>query len=298
VDGLDELIPFLTRLQEGRVRPHGIVEMSACRGSCLGGPVAFARESSLAERREALMSLQENDLQAPAARVASHRGVRGAPVEASAAAIEEVLRALGKTEPEQEYNCGACGYHSCREKAAAVVNGRAELQMCLPYMRARAESMANLVLAATPSAVVVVDKEFNVREWNDAAERMCGVTADAARGRAVSQWLPEVDFARALHGENLPQAERIVLKSGKVAEVTYSVVREGELVMGVYSDITELEAREAAFKAVRAETLEKAQAVINKQMRVAQEIASLLGETTAESKMLLLKLMKVVDNHE
>ena len=298
VDGLDELIPFLTRLQQGQVRPHGIVEMSACRGSCLGGPVAFAREASLAERREALMRLSENGLQAPAGLIMDYLGVVSHRKEPDPAAIDEVLRSLGKSDPANEFNCGACGYHSCREKAAAVVQGRAELQMCLPYMRSRAESMANLVLASTPSAVVVVDKDLKVREWNTAAERLWGVSAEHAVGRRADAWLPAADFARVLHGEVVPRGQRVVLHGGRVAEVTYSLVRDGELAMGVYSDITDVEAREAVFREVRAETLQKAQEVIDKQMRVAHEIAGLLGETTAESKMLLLKLMKVVDRHE
>ncbi len=237
-------------------------------------------------------------MQAPAGRVVDYRGRKAQRLTASPQAIEDVLRALGKSEREHEHNCGACGYHSCREKAEAVVNGRAELQMCLPYMRTRAESMANLVLASTPSAVVVVDNELVVREWNSAAERLCGVPAERAVGRSVDTWLPADEFVRALRGDSVPRGQRVVLASGRVAEATFSVLRRGELAMGVYADVTDLEAREAAFREVRAETLQKAQEVINKQMRVAHEIAGLLGETTAESKMLLLRLMKVVDSHE
>jgi len=45
---------------------------------------------------------------------------------------------------------------------------------------------------------------------------------------------------------------------------------------------------------VKENTLNAAQEVIQKQMRVAQEIASLLGETTAETKIILTKLKKIV----
>ncbi len=68
--------------------------------------------------------------------------------------------------------------------------------------------------------------------------------------------------------------------------------------MGIYSDITEMEEQGKALDKLRQETVDKAQEVINKQMRVAQDIASLLGETTAESKMLLLKLMRVVQGEK
>jgi two-component system NtrC family sensor kinase len=48
--------------------------------------------------------------------------------------ILEILRQTNKTRPEDELNCGACGYSSCREKAIAVYQGLAEAQMCLPYL--------------------------------------------------------------------------------------------------------------------------------------------------------------------
>jgi iron only hydrogenase large subunit-like protein/nitrogen-specific signal transduction histidine kinase len=47
--------------------------------------------------------------------------------------IREVLRELGKTVPEDELNCGACGYDTCHEHAAAILKGIAETEMCLPY---------------------------------------------------------------------------------------------------------------------------------------------------------------------
>lgn len=49
---------------------------------------------------------------------------------------EELLRILarmGKTKPEDELNCGACGYDSCVEHAIAIHKGLAETEMCLPY---------------------------------------------------------------------------------------------------------------------------------------------------------------------
>ena len=35
--------------------------------------------------------------------------------------------------PADELNCGSCGYNTCREKAIAVYQGKAEISMCLPY---------------------------------------------------------------------------------------------------------------------------------------------------------------------
>ncbi len=47
--------------------------------------------------------------------------------------IDDVLREMGKTRPEDHLNCGACGYPSCTEHAIAIIEGLAEIEMCLPY---------------------------------------------------------------------------------------------------------------------------------------------------------------------
>ncbi len=59
--------------------------------------------------------------------------------------IQEVLAGLEKFTKEDELNCGACGYGTCREKASAVVRGLAESQMCLPYLIKKLEK-SNLML--------------------------------------------------------------------------------------------------------------------------------------------------------
>lgn len=293
IDGVDELMGFLSRLEKGETTPEGIVEISACRGSCLGGAVAYRRELSLAERRQLLAQVGEScSHQSTAVRsvhLPSSRR-RTAPEET----VQDILRQLGKTDSSQEYNCGACGYHTCRDKAAAVAEGRAELEMCLPYMRAKAESLANLILESTPNAVVVVSKDLIIEEWNVAAERMFGIPSSQALGKPLSDFLPDEAYSLVLSQQDTVSGRKVVLRPDLITSLTITPVKGGELAMGVYSDITQMEEQSKALLKVRQETLEKAQEVINKQMRVAQEIASLLGETTAESKMLLLKLMRVV----
>ena len=80
--------------------------------------------------------------------------------------ILAVLAKTGKTKPDDELNCGACGYSTCREKAIAVLNGNAELEMCIPYMRKRAESMSYEMIQASPEGMIVVDNEYKILEYN------------------------------------------------------------------------------------------------------------------------------------
>lgn len=54
-------------------------------------------------------------------------------VEPSEAEIKTVLLKMGKKEKADLLNCGACGYATCREHAIAIIQGLAEIEMCLPY---------------------------------------------------------------------------------------------------------------------------------------------------------------------
>jgi uncharacterized Fe-S cluster-containing protein len=69
---------------------------------------------------------------------------------------------------------------------------------------------------------------------------------------------------------------------------------EQNVVVVILQDITEEEKQKQQMYSIREQNVELAQKVIEKQMRVAQEIASLLGETTAETKVALTKLKKSI----
>lgn len=64
--------------------------------------------------------------------------------------------------------------------------------------------------------------------------------------------------------------------------------------MGIFKDITKEEREQENLYDLRVETMEMAQKVIDKQMVAAQQIASLLGETTAETKVTLTKLKNMI----
>ncbi len=174
-------------------------------------------------------------------------------------AVQEVLRLLGKADPEGEYNCGACGYHTCREKAAAVVSGRAEPEMCLPYMRTKAESLANVILSSTPNAVILADKDMVVHEWNAAAERMFGIAAHEALHQELGKFLPDEDYRTVLTGRGQVPSKKIAIMPAVVTLFAVAPVKGGELAMGIYTDIARLEEQSQSLLKVRQETVEKAQ---------------------------------------
>jgi PAS domain-containing protein len=130
--------------------------------------------------------------------------------------IRAVLSTTGKHKPADELNCGACGYNSCREKAIAVLEGLAEIDMCIPYMRTKAESRANLICSMTPNAIFVVDRNLRILEVNPAAEKKFLCQQEQVVGKSLEVLIDPVYFKEALHTKELV--------TGEVAYPTYGIV--------------------------------------------------------------------------
>jgi len=304
-NGLEQVMDILHGMRKEGLRAS-LVECNACVGGCLDGP-GMPRQESLAKRKERLANFQMS-LPAPGSaaptfpQVSTAADFRPVPIQTvphTEAEILEVLKQIGKTSPEAELNCGACGYPTCREKAAAVLDGMAELDMCMPYMRSRAESLANLITQSAQRAIIVVDKDLIIQDFNPAAERMFVRKAESVIGLPVGRIMPDEDFRKVRDSGEWVVGKRVVYpKLGLVTLQNINPTQSQDLIMAFIADITKMEKQERELSTVRAETLEKAQEVIDKQMRVAQEIAGLLGEVTADSKMLLLRLMKLVQGDD
>ena len=209
--------------------------------------------------------------------------------------IEEVLRKLGKTTREQELNCGCCGYDTCREKAAAVCMGKADLTMCLPYLKEKAESFSDTILSNTPNGVLVLSEALKVQQINAAACAMLGLSgAREALGAPVSDFIDPAPLEAMLRGEPVGARRAVLARTG--VHVDQTVLRDAEyhVVMVIMRDVTREENTLARKEEARRQTVEVTDKIINKQMRVVQEIASLLGETTAEMKVALTNLKESV----
>jgi PAS domain S-box-containing protein len=211
--------------------------------------------------------------------------------------IAAILRRTGKHAPEDEQNCGACGYDTCRDKAIAVFQGMAEAEMCIPYMRSRAESFANVVLRSTPNGIVVVDGALRVLDANPSFERIFGRALADLIGRPLRGVLDSSSFERVQRTRRPLTRQDVAYGEVIVRELIVPVADE-EIIIGLYIDVTEEVARRQQLQRAKQETLGKARQVIDKQMRVAQEIAGLLGETTAETKVLLTRLIHLYDEED
>ena len=304
IDGLRRCMDALEEIERGGME-NCFVEMNACEGSCIGGPVMhrYHREPITCKTRvdhyggrsgADFSDRPADDLK----KTFSYLGT--GEVMPGEAAIEEVLHKLGKFRPEDELNCGTCGYPTCREKAIAVCQGKADLTMCLPFLKAKAESFSGAILDNTPNAILAMDTKLIIQQANEAAARLFGMgSARELVGLPIDTILGPVEYLQAIGGERSGGATRHHLADyDKFVEETIAFDPEYNLVISIIKDITEETRREKRLDEERRRTAELADRVIEKQMRVAQEIASLLGETTAETKIALTRLKDTIDPGE
>ena len=210
--------------------------------------------------------------------------------------IGAVLRQMGKFKPSQELNCGSCGYNTCREKAIAICQGKAEISMCLPYLKDKAEGFSDIIVKNTPNGLIALNEQLEVQEINASARRMMNIrSASDVLGEPVVRILDPAVFMEVLKTKREVRGQRVYLAEyKKYIEQTVVYDNDSHLLVCIIRDITEEESQRERKEAISRQTVEVADKVVDKQMRIVQEIASLLGETAAETKIALTKLKESI----
>ena len=285
-------------------------EMNMCENACVSGPCSLVGEGEEVRAavevkryvREECASLppeQDGDRQVDVDISASYPKIESRSMMPTAEQIEEILHRTGKFKPEDELNCGSCGYSTCREKACAVFNGYADIDICLPYMRERAESMSYEIIHNSPEGIVVLDSEMNVVDINSKAKELLGIAAVSLKGLPAIDFFNPTEFLIAQNsGRQYVRKKVYVPETKRHIEMSISILKGNRALFGILKDITDEVHYSEKLGKMRMETLATTDEVIKKQMRVAQEIASLLGETTAETKVALLRLKKTLMQEE
>ena len=301
LDGVDNCISALKDIESGKIHKC-FIEMSACVGSCIGGPVMekyhstspikdyvtvvdYAGERDFEVDQPAPMELKkhfsmiEKKLQAP-----------------SENDIMAVLRQMGKFKPSDELNCGSCGYNSCREKAIAIIQGKAEISMCLPFLKDKAESFSDTIVKNTPNGLIVLNENLEVQQINNAARKIMNIRAASdVLGEPVVRILDPTVFVQVKNSGRTVRDQRTYLAEyKKYVEQTVVYDSDSRMLIGIMRDITDEEADREKKARINKQTVEVADTVVEKQMRIVQEIASLLGETAAETKIALTKLKESI----
>ena len=285
-------------------------EMNMCENACVSGPCSMVDDGEevraavevkryVREECAALPREQAGDRTCDVDISAVYPRIEGKSKTPTQEQIEEILHRTGKFKLEDELNCGSCGYPTCREKAWAVFNGYADIDICLPYMRERAESMSYEIIHNSPEGIVVLDSEMNVVDINSKAKELLGITAVNLKGLPAIDFFNPTEFLIAQNsGRQYVRKKVYVAETKRHLEMSISILKGNHALFGILKDITDEVHYSERLGKMRMETLATTDDVIKKQMRVAQEIASLLGETTAETKVALLKLKKTLMQEE
>lgn len=298
IDGLENCQRALEDIRSGEIT-HCFIEMSACAGSCINGPVMekskpimnYLSVDKYAGKGDILDTQPEKEQLAKA--FAVEAGFKDYPGEAQ---IKEILLKMGKTSPEHELNCGSCGYNTCREKAIAVYQGKADFTMCLPYLKDKAESLSDNIIGNTPNGILVLNEDFEVQLINKAACRMMKIKNQAdVLGCPVIRILNPSEYMNVYaNNQNIYEKKTFLAEYQLYVEETIIYDANYHIIMSIMRDITDEENRRTKKENTNMQAVEITDKVIDKQMRVVQEIASLLGETTAETKIALTKLKETL----
>ena len=236
VEGKDNCLEFLELMSKKKIDPE-FVDMLFCEG-CINGPimttplVGYARRKVVVDfvrqRDKSLISGPGYASQEEFPEIDARRSFRDQSVKLqhpTELQIREILAELGKTRPEDELNCGACGYPTCREKAIAVFRGLAENKMCLPYLISELEK-TNEELAALKDynknivdsiaeGIIVVDSNCVITTFNDAGGRVTKLSQ--GRGPVLNSPL---DLALPKLGtEEFMKILRNTIESGEPAQL-------------------------------------------------------------------------------
>jgi len=296
IDGIDNCRGVFDEIENsefGKV----FIEMSACEGSCVNGPCIrdhAERRLKGAMRVDTFAGNGEKpyEIESKPDIRAAYSFDGGRKVKFGSDAIRDMLYKMGKTSPEKELNCGSCGYPTCRDKAVAILEGKAKIEMCLPFLKEKAESFSDTIINNTPTAIIVMDEDLVVQQINPSAVKMFKLkNAKDILHEHVVRILNPSDYqmmvTAALHTQN---RKHYLADYGLYVDETILYDRQYHVVITLIRDVTEHEKLRVQGSELKQQTIDITNKVIDKQMRIVQEIASLLGETTAETQIALNKL--------
>ena len=298
IDGIENSKKVIEDVLAGKIHKC-FIEMSSCEGSCVNGPVSNKDKSVAASYFDINKSAGNNDFAEGQIGYKdiekNYYSISVSEAIPSEEEIEAKLIEMGKTEKEKILNCGSCGYDTCREKAIAIIQGKAHLEMCLPYLMEKAESFSDYIVGNTPNGIMVVDETLNIQSINKAMCRILNIKEPSyVIHKSLMTILDPTDYFKALDGSLIYCKKTYLNEYDKYVENTIVYDKKFHILICITKDITKEENARLKHIEIVKKSLEITDKVVEKNMRAVQEIASLLGETTAETKVALSSLKETL----
>ncbi|MDN5280513.1 MAG: hypothetical protein PWR01_4478 [Clostridiales bacterium] len=298
VSGIDDLNALLRDLDENAAK--SLVEPLFCSQGCINGP-GMPGKQKLFQNRNSILSYSEESPGKKQSQKISQNFLRAnykpAPIagskQFSESEIQMILEATGKTVQSDQLNCGACGYQSCRDKAIAVLEGLAEIEMCIPYMRRLAEQRTDRIIETSPNGIVMLNEKLCIISMNPAFRKMF-FCSEAVLGKHVSYLVDPQPFEKILTGSQSLIEETVNhAKYSLVAhQIIYQLQAEKQIV-GIFVNITGSRKSQEQLDKLRASMIQQAREMLEHQIKMAQELAMHLGQSTAQGEILIENLLKL-----
>ena len=302
LEGVENCMDALRDIESGKIHKC-FIEMSACVGSCIGGPVMEHRKGATVGDYLAVAEYAGErdfvvDQPTPTEIKKQFSYIEHTIADPTEYEIMSALRQMGKFKPADELNCGTCGYNTCRDKAIAICQGKADVSMCLPFLRDKAESFSDTIVKNTPNGLIALNENLEVQQINSAARKIMNIRSESdVPGEPVVRILdPTVFMQVKTTGRSVRDQRTYLAEYKRYVRQTVVYDPDSHMLIGIMRDITDEEADREKKSKINKQTVEVADSVVEKQMRIVQEIASLLGETAAETKIALTKLKESIDD--
>ncbi len=301
VDGAEGCMDALRDIVAGKLS-NCFIEMSFCSGSCVGGPsfrkkkmptiTSNLKVSNIAENKNpAEYYSSDYNIQTEASLKTKFKDEQTMYPKPTEKQIAAIFKKMGKESAEDEMNCGMCGYPTCRDKAIAVFMGRAEITMCMPFMKKRAESFSDKIISVTPNAILAVDMDLKVQQINKAACDIFGLEAEDIVGQPVSRILDEFDFVDMISNQKTKSEKYTYLAEYNLyLEQSFFYDINSGIIICIMKNITKEKQKRNQLMRVKTQAASMADDIVEKQLRIVHEIASLLGESAAETKLAIAEL--------
>lgn len=303
VDGIEHVKDCCQAISDHEI--SGVfIEMSACVGSCLNGPMLQKNTQKKWKAKQIIETKSKHkqwvDTNPKQQFSYEYKAQEVAHLSFSEKEIDEVLQSIGKFSEEDHLNCQACGYKTCVEKAIAVLEKKADPELCLPYALSKAQSMSNLILHHTPNGIIVIDENASIVEINPAARKSLKTTSQRAINTSIFNYLSSEQLKKTL--EDLSDVDYFIdeyASLSKVFDHACIPIEDTPYRVIILMDLTQKIMKEKELQEHRNQILSVTQKIIDEQMITVQEIAGLLGESSAKSKIALETLKSSLkDNYE
>lgn len=300
ISGIDEIKELLS--DKSIKNYKALIEPLFCKGGCING-VAIKKDLNFLIKRS---SLFKNDIELEKNREVIDIDLskfktrfKAEPVnkkEFTEQEIEEVLAKTGKSRPIDQLNCKSCGYESCRDKAIAVLEGRAHPEMCLPYMRRLAEQREDKIIETSPNGIIILNNKLEIIKANSSFMNL--FRCKEVIGKNISLFLDPEPFEKLLAGEEKIELTNQHIKPDIICYEIFYTLKEEEQFVGIFVDLTKLKYEHKKLEKVKKETLENVRELMEYQIETAQKIAKFLGDNIAINEKVLKNLLSIKEKDD